>query len=175
MSWPGNGQGLEFNWTKGLLQWLSKLRICLQCRRCSRLGFDPWVRKILWRKKWKTTLEFLSEEFHGQRGLANYSPKCHKESDTTQQLSMYTCWDFKSESLTSGQFTMPWHQATSRILTGGSLCWDEGIPSLWGVCVDMCLQLLSGQVSQDLLLPGHGQSSPLWLQSHLHSQKSIPK
>ena len=139
MSWPGNGQGLEFNWTKGLLQWLSKLRICLQCRRCSRLGFDPWVRKILWRKKWKTTLEFLSEEFHGQRGLANYSPKCHKESDTTQQLSMYTCWDFKSESLTSGQFsvfTMTWHQATSRTLTGGSLCWDEGIPSLWGVCVD---------------------------------------
>ena len=27
-------------------------RICLQCRRHT---FEPWVRKILWRKKWPPT------------------------------------------------------------------------------------------------------------------------
>ena len=29
-------------------------------------GFDPWVRKIPWRKKWHLTPVFLSGEFHGQ-------------------------------------------------------------------------------------------------------------
>ena len=32
---------------------------------------------------------FLPEKFHGQRSLEGYSPKGHKESDTTEQLSMY--------------------------------------------------------------------------------------
>ena len=32
----------------------------LLCRRCRRLGFDPWVRKMPWRKEWQTTPVFLS-------------------------------------------------------------------------------------------------------------------
>ena len=31
-------------------------RICLSCRRCR---FDPWVRKIPWRRKWQPTLVFF--------------------------------------------------------------------------------------------------------------------
>ena len=38
-----------------------------QCRRCE---FDPWVRKIPWRRKWQPTLVFLSGKFHGQISLA---------------------------------------------------------------------------------------------------------
>ena len=30
-----------------------------QCRRCKRHKFDPWVRKIPWRRKWQPTLVFL--------------------------------------------------------------------------------------------------------------------
>ena len=37
-------------------------------------GFDPWVRKILWRRKWQPTPVFLPEESHGQRNRAGYSP-----------------------------------------------------------------------------------------------------
>ena len=44
--------------------------------------FDPGVRKIPWRWEWLPTLVFLSGEFHGQRGLAGYSPGAHKELDT---------------------------------------------------------------------------------------------
>ena len=44
-----------------------------------RCGFDPWVRKIPWRRKMATYSIFLSEKFHGQRTLAGYSPKGHKE------------------------------------------------------------------------------------------------
>jgi len=37
-------------------------------------GFDPWVGKIPWRRKWQPTPVFLSGEAHGQRSLVGYSP-----------------------------------------------------------------------------------------------------
>ena len=49
-----------------------------------RSGFDPWVRKITWIRKWQSTPVFLPGEFHGQRGLAGYTPWGHKESDMTK-------------------------------------------------------------------------------------------
>ena len=51
-----------------------------QCRRCV---FDPWVRKSPWRRKWQLTPVFLPEKSHGQRSLAGYRPKGHKELGTT--------------------------------------------------------------------------------------------
>ena len=44
-----------------------------QCGRHKRHGFDPWVRKIPWRRAWKPTLVFLPGESHGQRSLAGYT------------------------------------------------------------------------------------------------------
>ena len=70
-----------------------------QCRRCKRLGLDPWIRKISWGRKWLPTPAFLPGESHGLRSLAGYSPWRHKELDTTEQLSMHalpltpTFWD----------------------------------------------------------------------------------
>ena len=52
-----------------------------------RCGFDPWVRKILWRRKWQPTPVFLLGKFHRQRSLAGYSPWDCKELDLTKQLS----------------------------------------------------------------------------------------
>ena len=49
-------------------------------RRCR---FDPWVRKIPWRKAWQLTPIFLPGESHGQRSLVGYSP-CVAELDTTE-------------------------------------------------------------------------------------------
>ena len=37
-------------------------------------GFEPWVRKISWRRKWKSTPVFLPGRVHGWRSLADYSP-----------------------------------------------------------------------------------------------------
>ena len=45
--------------------------------------FDPWVRKMPWRKEWLPCSVFLTEESHGQRSLAGYSPEGHKEWDIT--------------------------------------------------------------------------------------------
>ena len=41
---------------------------------CYRLGFDPWVRKIPWRRAQQPSSVFLPGECHGQRSLADYSP-----------------------------------------------------------------------------------------------------
>ena len=41
---------------EGLPRWLSGKESAYQNRR---LGFDPWVRKIPWRRKWQPTPVFL--------------------------------------------------------------------------------------------------------------------
>ena len=52
------------------------------CRRRKRLGFDPWIWKVLWRRKWQPTPVFLPGEPHGQRSLAGDSPGDRRGSDT---------------------------------------------------------------------------------------------
>ena len=49
-----------------------------------RCEFNPWVRKMLWRRAQQPTPVFLPRESHGQRSLAGYSPWGGKESDTTE-------------------------------------------------------------------------------------------
>ena len=41
--------------------------------RCEICGFNPWVRKIPWSRKWQPTPVFLLGESHGQRSLGGYS------------------------------------------------------------------------------------------------------
>ena len=43
-----------------------------------------------WRRKWQPTPVFLPRKFHGQRSLSGYSPWHHKESDMTEQLTLFT-------------------------------------------------------------------------------------
>ena len=53
------------------------------------LGSIPGWGKIPWRRKWQPTPVFLPGESHGQRGLVGYSPRGHKELDTTEQLHLH--------------------------------------------------------------------------------------
>ena len=53
-------------------------------------GFNPWVGKTPWGRKWQHFPVFLPGKFHGQRSLAAYSPWGHKESDTTERLRVHT-------------------------------------------------------------------------------------
>ena len=54
---------------------------------CRRHRFDPWVGKILWRRKWPPIPIFLPGKSHGQRSLVGYIHRAAKESDTTEQLN----------------------------------------------------------------------------------------
>ena len=64
-----------------------------KCWRNKRHGFDPWIGKIPWNRKWQPTAVFLPGKFHGQRRLAGYSSWSCKESDTSEWLSthIYVC------------------------------------------------------------------------------------
>ena len=55
-----------------------------QCRRCKRLGFNPWVEKIPCWRKWQSTPQFLPGESHGQRSLVVYRLWGCKESEMTE-------------------------------------------------------------------------------------------
>ena len=59
----------------------SKAPTC-QGKRRKRWGFDPWIGKIPWSKKWQSTPVFFPGKFHGQRSLEVCSPWGSKESDT---------------------------------------------------------------------------------------------
>ena len=48
-----------------------KKLIC-QCRRHKKYGFNPWVRRMPWRRAWQPTAVFLPGESHGQRSLVGY-------------------------------------------------------------------------------------------------------
>ena len=65
-------------------------------RRHGRLGFDPRVGKISWRSEWQPTPIFPPGESHGQRSLAGYSPRGHKDSDTIEQLTLFLSISFRS-------------------------------------------------------------------------------
>ena len=61
--------------------------VCLQC---GRPGFNSWVGKIPWRRKWQSTLALLPGKSHGWRSLIGYSPWGRKKSDTTKRLHYIT-------------------------------------------------------------------------------------
>ena len=72
-----------------------------QCRRCRRHGFNIWVGKIPWKRKWQPTLVFLPGESHGQRTLAGYSPWGHKESDVTDHSTAHKNLNPRSSNLST--------------------------------------------------------------------------
>ena len=45
---------------------------------CRRRGFDPWVGKIPWRRKWQHSPIFVAGNSHGKRSLEGYKPQGHK-------------------------------------------------------------------------------------------------
>ena len=75
------GCGLLYPKDSGLPQWLSSKEYVCQYR--SHV-FDPWVKKIPWRRKWQPISVFSPGKFHGQRSLVGYSPWGHKELDMTE-------------------------------------------------------------------------------------------
>ena len=59
-----------------------------QCSRYKRHGFDPWVRKIPWRRNWQSTPVFFPGKFPKQRSLVGYSAWGHKKSDMIEELAL---------------------------------------------------------------------------------------
>ena len=111
-------------------------------------GFNPWVGKIPWRRKWQPTPVLLPGKFHGWRE-GNSWWGC-KESDTTERLHFYFHWRYPSGS-TLGTF-MELPQAVRPCMTESlvslhssftALLWlfplESHRPSFWPMnCYSVC-------------------------------------
>ena len=61
-------------------------------RRHRRLGFNPWIKKIPWRRKWQPIpLCLPGKSPWTERILAGCSPRGGKELDITEWLSTHMC------------------------------------------------------------------------------------
>jgi len=81
-----NRKRLASPFLRCLPRWHSGKESACQSRRS---GFNPWVGKIPWSRKWQLTPVFLTEKSHGQRSLVGYSPWGHKELYTTEHACMH--------------------------------------------------------------------------------------
>ena len=75
--------------------WWPRIHLSMQ-EMYRRPGFNPWVRKIPWRKKWQPTLVFLPGESQGQMSL-------HGVAKSQTQLSTHNTrtWTFNIYDLMS--------------------------------------------------------------------------
>ena len=99
-----DGESQQARWAvggpgPGHRQWASQVALVVKNLPVTagdkRHGFDPWVGKIPWRRKWQPTPVFLPGEFHGQKSLVGHSPWGRKELDTTERLSTHTGISFQ--------------------------------------------------------------------------------
>ena len=97
--------------------WLSGKESDCKSRRCRRCGLSPWVRKIPWRRKWKSTPVFWPEQSHGQRSLAGYRQRGHKESDSTKQLNHQPSYKWLSNTWVRLAWTETCHKIHARLWT----------------------------------------------------------
>ena len=80
--------GMSFN--RGFTGGANDKEPACQGRRCKRHGFDPWVRKILWRRARQPTPVFFPVKLHEQGSLVGYSHGLAKSQTWLMQLSTHT-------------------------------------------------------------------------------------
>ena len=109
------------------------------------LGFNPWVRRIPWRRKWHPTPVFLPGESHGQRNLGG---SVHGVAKSRIRLSTWSVVDL--QRCVSFWYTAKWFSYTYvvfqilfsyRLLQDveySSLCYTLG-PCLSVLCIVVCI------------------------------------
>ena len=105
-----------------------------------------WVRKIRWRRKWQSTPVLLPGKSHEQKSLVGYSPRRHKELDTTEQLHLMLLASF---------LRLPWWFSGKESACDERLMFDPSFGKI--------LWRWKWQLSQ-VFFPGksHGQRSMGW-------------
>ena len=103
--YPGLGVLDSSRHSVRLPRWHSGNESPCQCRRC---GFDPWVRKIPWRRKCQPSPVVLPRKSHRQRSLVGFSP-----------------WGCKSERHNLATNNNNRHSLSQRCSTGFQRRWDK--------------------------------------------------
>ena len=106
---------LLFLW--GFTGGASGKEVACQFRRCKRHGYNPWVRKVPWRRAWQPTPVVLPRESHGLRSLLGYSPRGLKESHMAKRLILFFLFSYKSGPKFAQAFLVCNHFALFQQLT----------------------------------------------------------
>ena len=119
-------------------KWLRWLRICLQG---GKPRFDPWVRRIPWRREWLPIPVFVPGEFHGQMSMVGYSPQSGKEWVTTEAnntfpFTAWKCLQFVSSCRSTFYFPSLLSPSLSPIKTAFFFFFP---PGYMHVCITYCL------------------------------------
>ena len=101
---------------KGLCKWRTGRESVCQCGGHKRCRFNPWVRKIPWRKKWKPAPVFLPGESREKRSLVGYSPWGSQKvrhvwaqhSSTIQEVFVSYLWTALPYWSTMPNWSSPW-------------------------------------------------------------------
>ena len=106
-----------------------------QCGRCTRHGFNPWDRKIPWRRAQQRNPVFLPGESHGRRGLVGYSPwGCRVRHDWRNSTHTHThththvCKIASGKHLWSTGISAQSFMRTQRVSMGK---WEQGSGGRW--------------------------------------------
>ena len=104
----------------------------LQCRRCRRCGFDPWVRKIFLEEDMATHSNILAWRIPWQRRLAAYGPQFTK-------TCVFVTW-LKSQSIHACRSSAGFSRYKCRLCLGTFLWRSLGyiIPLLEAWKIMMC-------------------------------------
>ena len=105
-----------------------------QHRKC---GFNPWVGKIPWRRKWQPTPVVLPRKSRGQRSLAGYRPRGHKSgkrdlatNNTTSSCRRHSPREFSTSSLSSDLLS----PSPTFYFTEEKIQTDEKVTDSWQNC-----------------------------------------
>ena len=87
---------VKFMWDfKMGFRWPSGKESACQCRRCKRLGFNPWVRKMPWSRKWQPNpLQYSCLENSLDRGAR--LARDHGVTKSQIRLSNWTNMNYKT-------------------------------------------------------------------------------
>ena len=123
----------------GLPKWLSGKEVSCQCRKSE---FDPWIRKIPWRRKWQPTPIFLAGKSYGQWSREGYSPWGCKRvrqdwASTNMHLHIYAYF-MKSHIIFHTNPNLHSHQQCRSSLFSTSL------PTLAIYCLFLMIAILTG-------------------------------
>ena len=100
LSIPGDHDKVFYTYPECLLGFPGGSVIKTLCLQFRRLGFNPWVRKMPWRRKWQPSPVFLPGESHGWRSWwARVQWDCrrvHRTERLTLLLFPGSAWTFAS-------------------------------------------------------------------------------
>ena len=94
-------------------RWCSAQESACQRRRHGTHGFDPWVRKMPWSRKWHPTPVLLPGKSHGQRNLVGCTPwgcrRVRRDLVTKQQQQIKTVGNWHKN-----RNTVTWNRTDAR-------------------------------------------------------------